>query len=239
MTVRTGETWAFLRLDPDYRAARAASALAPQYEAAPFPVRVRSKADRAASDPWRLLAWEDPDGPASPFWDIPMLDCALADDEPSLIELAQTAGASLSGLRLDGGVLVLKVERGGAAVQLRLRDAETFPEGGGIELRHGVLGLPQTMRRERDLWNLLGAPGPDPGPESGTGRSPGQAPPPGRVRGTADTGRWRGRLTRISRAGLTARSWPCCGVRRRSRTGIPTTRCAAGCGGGSPVPGRS
>ena len=155
MTVRSGETWAFLRLNPDYRAARAASAAPPQCEAAPFTVRVRSKADLAAAEPWRLLAWQDPDGPASPFWDIPMLNCALAADEPPLVDLARAAGATLSGLRLDGGVLVLRVERGGAAVQLRLGDVGTFPEGGGIELRHGLLGLPQTMRRERDLWNYV------------------------------------------------------------------------------------
>ena len=35
-----------------------------------FPVRIQSKADLAARNPWRIEAWENPfarDGPASPF----------------------------------------------------------------------------------------------------------------------------------------------------------------------------
>ncbi|MDE0006009.1 MAG: hypothetical protein OXQ29_25235 [Rhodospirillaceae bacterium] len=160
-------------------------------------------------------------GPASPFWDIPMLTCALAADEPPLMDLTQAAGATLSGLRLDGGALVLRVERGGAAVELRLRDAEVFPEGVGIELRHGVLGLPQTMRRERDLWNLLDGP----------------VPPPGWC-GAAGTGRWRGRWGRILPTSPTARPQRCCGARRRLRTGTPTTRCAAGSPGRGAHEGR-
>ena len=92
MTVHDNRTWGFLRLDPDYRAVQAALS-PPEYEAAPFPVRVRSKGDVAAARPWRLLAWEDPDGPAMPFWDIPMLDCVLAVDERPLVHLARVARA--------------------------------------------------------------------------------------------------------------------------------------------------
>ena len=96
VSVRSAETWAFLRLDPHYRAEWAARVTRPQYEVAPFPVRVRSQADHAAADPWRLLAWEDPDGPASPFWDILMLNCALAAEEPPLADLARSAGSAVS-----------------------------------------------------------------------------------------------------------------------------------------------
>ena len=92
MTVHDNRTWAFLRLDPDHRAVQAAVS-PPEYEAAPFPVRVRSKGDLAAAGPWRLLAWEDPDGPAMPFWDIPMLDCVLAVDERPLVHLARVSRA--------------------------------------------------------------------------------------------------------------------------------------------------
>ncbi|MCY3672416.1 MAG: hypothetical protein OXH14_15265 [Alphaproteobacteria bacterium] len=171
-TTWSADAWAFLQRNPDYRVARAAASLAPRYEEAPFPIRIGSARDRAAAEPWRLLAWEDPDGPVSPFWDIPMLSCVLVAGEPPLVELAGAAGSSLSGLRIGEGVLVLKIERGDAAVQLCLTGAGRFPERGGIELRHGVLNLPQTMRRERDLWNLLGGP----------------APRPGRVRGAVGSG---------------------------------------------------
>ena len=82
-----------------------------------------------------------------------MLNYVLAEDEPPLVELARAAGASLSGFRFKGG----------AAVQLRRRNAGTLPENADIELRHGVFGLPQTMRRERDLWNRQDRPAPSPG----------------------------------------------------------------------------
>ena len=69
--------WAFLRRNPVYRAAWPAVAAGKVSEAAPFPVRIQSQADREALW-WGLLAWEDPrraDGPASPFWaGAPMLE---------------------------------------------------------------------------------------------------------------------------------------------------------------------
>ena len=132
--------------------------------------------------PWGLLAWENPDTDvtASPFWNIPTLKCTLAGNEPPLAELLAKAGAAAAGLRLGDGVLILEVERGAAAVQLRLTDAAAFPPDGGVELRHGLLDLPQTMRRERDLWNLVGGPAPRPGRVrgriSGTSESAGRTP---------------------------------------------------------------
>ena len=59
------------------------------------------------------------------------------------------------------GCLVLKVEYAGAAVQLRLRGRAAFPDGGGIELRHGFgLRIPQTVRRMLDFWSVAGLPVP-------------------------------------------------------------------------------
>ena len=96
-----------------------------------------------------------------------MLGCVLDEDEPPLLGLLADAKSSLTGLRLIGGDLILKIERGVQAVQLRLTGAAAFPDGGGIGLRHGIPQLPRTVARELDLWCVTGAP----------------APPRGRVRG--------------------------------------------------------
>ncbi len=165
--------WQVLRDREDYReawAARAGCAAAPDLEPAPFPVRVQSEADLDAAR-WGLLAWEDPeavDGPGSAFWsDAPMLGCALGEGEPALVDLLEEAGSTVTGLRLAGGALILKIERGPDAVQLRLADAAAFPGGGGIELRHGIAGLPVTAARELELWALAGEAAPPPGGEIG------------------------------------------------------------------------
>ena len=161
--------WEVLRCREDYRAAWAASAGPAGHEPAPFPVRIQSEADLAAAA-WGLSAWEDPaaDGPASPFWGVAsMLGCVLVEGEPPLVGLLADAKSSLTGLRLIGGDLILQIERGVQAVQLRLTGAAAFPDGGGIGLRHGIPQLPRTVARELDLWCVAGAP----------------APPRGRVRG--------------------------------------------------------
>ena len=84
----------------------------------------------------------------------------LDDSEPPLLGLLADAKSSLTGLRLIGGDLILKIERGVQAVQLRLTGAAAFPDGGGIGLRHGIPQLPVTVARELDLWRVVGAPSP-------------------------------------------------------------------------------
>ena len=89
MTDHGGDTWAFLQRLPDYRAAWLEHAALPEFEAAPFPVRVQSQDDLAAAGPWSLLAWEDPgavgDGLAWPFWDgVPMLEAIVSRRAPPL-----------------------------------------------------------------------------------------------------------------------------------------------------------
>ena len=93
-------------------------------EAAPFAVRIQSKADREALG-WGLLAWEDPrrtDGPASPFWArVPMLEGEWGREPPPPARLVENAGARLSALRLADGTLILKIEKRSAAAQVRMR----------------------------------------------------------------------------------------------------------------------
>ena len=104
--------WSVLRCSGDYRAAWRAHAAPPAYEdGAPFPVRIRTEADRAAEAPWGLLAWSDPDGgSASAFFaEAPMLDGTGAASAPPLLPLLADAGASVEGLRLCDGALMLKV----------------------------------------------------------------------------------------------------------------------------------
>ena len=172
--------WLFLRHIEDYLAAwraYAASAQAPAIEAGPFPIRIQTPADLEAAR-FDLLAWADPDaanGPGSPFWiQSGIVEAVIEPDAEPLVALVAAGGGSVEGLRLAAGDLVLKIECGRAAVQIRVRDTEAFPEGGGIELRHRFgLRMPQSVGRMLDFWSVAGL----------------EAPWIGWVRG-ARTGRW-------------------------------------------------
>ena len=66
-------------------------------------------------------------------------------------------GGSVEGLRLLTGDLVVKVERGGAAVQVLLWGVERFPGDAGLFVRIPFgLRMPQSMRRLHDFWNVAG-----------------------------------------------------------------------------------
>ena len=162
--------WAFLRRNPVYRAAWREVAERTVLEAAPFPVRIQSRADREARE-WGLLAWEDPhrtDGPACPFWaEAPMLEGEWGPEAPSL---AADAGARLSGLRLADGTLILKIENRLQAAQVRMpRRAVDFPPGLDSELEMGLVlrlvfgpGQSQPIERIKELECLVRGPGTDP-----------------------------------------------------------------------------
>ena len=149
--------WRFIRASRGYRRAWLRHLPPPGLpEAAPFPVSLQTAADLAALD-WGLLAWEDPfeeNGPVSPFWARgPTADARVAPDTAPLAALAEAGGASLRGLRLADGALVLKVERPGAAVHVRLPGGAGFPDDGGLELVRTVL-------RIEDVWSGVTAPRP-------------------------------------------------------------------------------
>ena len=131
---------AFLRRNPGYRAAWRAV-----FEAAPFPVRTRSQADRKALA-WGLLGCEDlqvPGGhPSSPFWvEAPMFEGEWATGPPPLPERLARSGARIEGLRLADGTLILKIENGSEAAQIRIRP--------GPHPQRGPRGAP-ALRREPD-----------------------------------------------------------------------------------------
>lgn len=152
--------WQYLKCNPRYVEAwrEAAAAPAPD-EAAPFPLRAQTEADRAAAA-WGLLAWEDPvagDGPASPFWaEAPMEEGeAAAPGGPGLVEALRAPEARLSGLRTGGGALILKVEQGGAVAQVRIADGAGFDPEGGLAFRLTFgLGLTTRLSHIGDLWAL-------------------------------------------------------------------------------------
>ena len=155
--------WAFLRRNPAYRAAWRAVDDAPVLEAAPFPVRIRSKADGHAGA-WGLLAWKGPDRtggvPSSPFWaQAPMLQGTWASAAPPLAGLLARSGARLDGLRLADGTLILKIENGPEAVQVRVGARTCW--GAGLALRLG-LGHADALALLHDAWRLVGEPRGDP-----------------------------------------------------------------------------
>ncbi len=187
-------------------------------ERAPFPVRMRTAADAGAMR-WGLHAWEDPrdyEGPAAPFWATAgVIEGPVAHDMPPLARLAAEGGASLSGLRLGDGALMLRIERDGRSVQVRVDGGGGFPEDAGLRLL-----LVREVTAIEDA--LSGAAAPWQGRRA-TGT-------------TSSCWRWSARL-RASR-GATSR----CGFgrRRRSRrTGIPADGWRGASGAGSPGRGPS
>ncbi len=200
--------WSFIRASRAYRRAWLRRLPSPGLpEAAAIPIRLQSASDLAALD-WGLLAWEDPyaeNGSVSPFWARgPMADGRAVRDTPPLAALASAGGASLAGLRLADGALVLKIERPGAAVQVRLPGGTVFPEDGGLELVRAVVHI-------EDVWSCV------------------PVPRPGRVRGTETESSWPPwKATR--KAGPTGRSPRRSGVRTGRRRNIMS---AAGCTRGS------
>ena len=129
--------WACVRRDPGYRAAWAAEADPVRFEAAPFPLRVQTRADLAAAE-WGLAVWEDPDDESwrTPF--LPGLPVLVAEpdldpwpDPTPLLGLLGEAGARLEGLRLLNGRFVLKAELGDAVLLILVPSGRVFgPEDG-------------------------------------------------------------------------------------------------------------
>ena len=182
-------------------------------ERAPFPVRLRTAADLAAAA-WGMAAFEDPhaERPLAPFWtQAGVIDGRVAPDALPLARLAAEGGAHLSGLRLGDGALMLRIEREGRSVQVRLPRGAVFPEDGGLLLVREVATI-------EDVW--LGAP----------------VPRPGRERGTTETGNfcWRWKARRKGSPGARSRSASGAGSGSRRST---TT--AAGCIPASSAAGRA
>ena len=220
--------WEYLRRNPNYRDAWEAATATPVFEKAPFPLRVQTEADLATAR-FALLAWADPEaadgeaggGAVSPFWaEAPMLRGKLSSNATPLLALLDGAGARLEGLRLADGCLVLKVERGGRALQIRVEGkAALRPERGGVEIRHDWgLGLAYSIDRLKDLWSVSEAPD----PRSGQGRRA--------VTGSC-CGCWTG-AARGSRSANWRRSSSARGSWRRN--GIRTATCARGSSDASP-----
>ena len=128
--VTRSSRWTALRYNRAYVADwRAHAGGPPPLEPAPFRLRMQTRADLEAAR-WGLLAWEDPavGMAASPFW----VDAQMprgrfkepddADPTPTLVMLDE-AGATLTGLRLADGGLVLRIARGRKSGQVRLADA--------------------------------------------------------------------------------------------------------------------
>lgn len=84
-----------------------------------------------------------------------MLEAVPSPEAPALAELLKEPGVRLSGLRLEGGAVVLKVERGEGSVQIRIADGAGFDPGGGIALRLPMaLDLQLRLRRMAELWPI-------------------------------------------------------------------------------------
>ena len=168
--------WMVLSEVEEYREAwgrhAAAAGVPGALEPGPFPIRVQTAADLEA-ERFEMLAWEDPwkaDGPGSAFWRQDGMPEGVL--EPGAVPLVEMVGdrGSVEGLRLLDGDLVLKIEYGGASVQVRLGNVARFPDDGGISIRHAFgLRIPLSVRRLLDFWSVAGLPVPRNGKGRGAG----------------------------------------------------------------------
>ncbi len=202
--------WNFIRRSKAYRAAWKKRLPQPGLpERAPFPVRLQTATDSGALR-CGMAAWEDPyaELPLAPFWaQAGVLDGEVRRDARPLVQLAAEGGATLSGLRLANGTLMLRIEQPGRSVQVRLRAGTVFPEDGGLLVIREV-------ERIEDIW--LGAPI----PRSGRGR--------GRTETANFYWRWRARR----RGSRTGRSRSSSGAPNGSRrNGGRAAGCMAASGG--------
>ena len=155
-----GRAWQFLRCNAAYRAAWRRRHPQPGLpEQGPFQVRLQTASDLAASR-WGLLAWADPDeqdGTISPFWlEAPMLPAGISKGASPLVPGLAALGASLSGLRLANSDLILKIERGHAATQLRIPAGTGFGEADGVLAQHDILLSPaEFSSRLREACALM------------------------------------------------------------------------------------
>ena len=141
-TVRDGRrAWRLLRSNPDYVADWRTNGGPVAHEPAPFPLRRHTVADLEAAR-WNLLAWEAPwlNEHAAPFWaGVPMLEGRALDvgevTEHALFRVVVRSGATLWGLRLRDGGLILRVMRGRKAEQIKLADGGAFdPARSALEI---------------------------------------------------------------------------------------------------------
>ncbi len=187
--------WRFIRASKAYRTAwRKRRPMPGLPERGPFPIRLQTAADLAAMA-WGMMAWEDPCAalPLSPFWSSAgVMDGQVARDGAPLVRLAAEGGAAITGLRLADGALMLRIERPGVSVPVRLPPGTEFPEDGGLRLV-----VERDVARIEDVWSGL------------------PVPQPGRARGTTATAnscwRWRARPRgspgRNTRRASSSRNW--------------------------------
>ena len=146
--------WRFIRASEGYRKAwRRHNPPLGLPEPAPFPVRLQTGVDLAALE-WGMFAWEDPyaERPIAPFWvRAQMSDGMVTPDARPLAALAAEGGAALAGLRIGDGSLILKIERKGAAAQVRIPGGGAFPADGGLLLVREVA-------RIENVWSGVPAP---------------------------------------------------------------------------------
>ena len=162
--VTRSSRWRALRHNRDYVADwRAHAGGPPPLEPAPFRLRRQTSADLEATR-WGLLAWEDPTVgmAASPFWadaEMPRGRFQETDDvDPTpILALLDEAGATLTGLHLLDGVLVLRIARGRKEGQVCLADADA-----GDAARCGLAvmirldpNLPENLARAGALCSVV------------------------------------------------------------------------------------
>ena len=140
-------------------------------ESAPFPVRLQTGADLKAAR-WGLLAWEDPEEPGggTPFWAVaPTLEAATSPGTTPLLPWLDEVGAALSGLRLAGGELILKIELGRTAAQLRIATGRVPGPEDGVVGEHDLLRAPSAfIARLEDACALVSGTNPREGGGWGT-----------------------------------------------------------------------
>ena len=160
--------WRLLRGLRAYWAAYESQAEPPAFEdGASFPVRIQSEADRAARDPWRIEAWENPfarDGPASPFLaGEAMLEAeGSATARPAPAVFSRRWARASTGCGSWTGAWSSRSSGTGRAAQVRVTKDDPLLAGGGFRIcrDYEPEEVPLEIARLTALWSVSGGPGP-------------------------------------------------------------------------------
>jgi hypothetical protein len=123
------------------------------------PCTIQKTSDIAAKE-WGLFAFSNPRMSSAEqrlFWSIaPTLDAEIIPNgQTPLLPLIHKSDATISGLLLLDGDLVLRIEHAMKTVQLRVKNGLDFNENTCIALRLPVdLSLPINLSKGLDLWNI-------------------------------------------------------------------------------------
>ena len=154
--------WCFLQKNSNYKKDYFSNeiSITPKINKSNIIIQKQIQSDRGANK-WGLYAYINPNTPAdktSPFWSIipPLNAIAVLNSKSPLFSMMQKAEATVSGLLLLNGDLILKIKRERFVIQIRIAEGHLFDETSGLQLNlHLNDQFPFQLSQSHNLWNIV------------------------------------------------------------------------------------